>query len=144
MKTPLSDRIDTIISQAEALADDAADAQMFAISDKLRVASSRLAIDREIYEAAGHALNESRRRCAAAGGGFVDDVHVNALVKELGARSVCIARARQLREDVVGARRELIAAILDGSAASAWTRRRLDSARRGRSGPSTMEGEPIA
>jgi hypothetical protein len=49
---PLSDRITIIVGHAEALADEAADAGLFHVTDRLRLAASRLAIDKELVDAA--------------------------------------------------------------------------------------------
>lgn len=52
MTTPQHERIATLISHAESLADEASDLHMHDITDRLRLLSSRLAIDSEVIEAA--------------------------------------------------------------------------------------------
>lgn len=52
MSTPLNERIATLISHAETLADEASDLHMHDITDRLRLLASRLAIDSEVIEAA--------------------------------------------------------------------------------------------
>jgi len=52
MSTPLNERIATLINHAEALADEAADAGLHDITDRLRLGASRLAIDGELVDVA--------------------------------------------------------------------------------------------
>jgi hypothetical protein len=61
---PLSDRITIIVGHAEALADEAADARLFHLTDRLRLSASRLAIDKELVDAA--LLSAARTRVVRA------------------------------------------------------------------------------
>lgn len=60
--TPLHERADIVIGHAEFLADEAADARCFHLTDRLRLQASRLAIDKEIVDAA--LVTVSRARAA--------------------------------------------------------------------------------
>lgn len=62
--TPLHDRVDIVVGHAEFLADEAADARCFHLTDALRLQASRLAIDKEIVDAA--MANVARARTARA------------------------------------------------------------------------------
>ena len=57
----LHERLDTIIRQAEVLADECADAGLHSWSDRLRLTSARAAIDKEVVEAAMTAGADARR-----------------------------------------------------------------------------------
>jgi hypothetical protein len=58
--TPLQDRVEIVIGHAEFLADEAADARCFHLTDRLRLQASRLAIDKEVVDAALVAVGRAR------------------------------------------------------------------------------------
>jgi hypothetical protein len=64
MTTPLNERIATLITHAETLADEAGDLHMHDITDRLRLLASRLAIDGELVDAAVRAAAFQHQRRA--------------------------------------------------------------------------------
>ncbi len=193
---PIDDRIAIAINHAETLADEAIDIGLYAVSDRLRAHSSRLAVERDILEAAQTLVSRTRSERAHAYAqlrarneqfetevsmrfepdeaaiflavsrvppdviaGFRlrrltsrqrkklgsavtalqaaltvmaehDDEHLAAVAKEVVAKSICIARANQLRAEAQKAKLELLAALPQTSAAAKRIRRRVVRTRR--------------